>query len=56
MNSITIRQNAYDAIKWCANQFGPNFKVANNFPGETWTFSFPTDRAAMMFALKWGCA
>lgn len=53
MNSITIRHNAYDAIKWCSKEFGSNFEVLVNFPGNFYTFSFPKQKQAILFALKW---
>jgi hypothetical protein len=53
--TITIRQNAHDAIIWCSKTFGANeFKLASDFPGNTWRFTFFDSTQAMHFALKWG--
>ena len=55
ITTITIRQQAAEAIEWASKQFGPRFRVQSNFPSNTWSFKFDDSKQAMLFALKWGC-
>jgi hypothetical protein len=54
MTNVTINGNAFDAIVWANQIFGPDtFKVKPSFPNELWTFEFETAKQATLFALKW---
>ncbi len=56
MKSITVdgaRVSTYHAIRWAVAQFGSNFSVQHEFPGEKWRFTFKEPKHATLFALKW---
>lgn len=52
--SVTLRENIYDAILWCQEEFGHNgFTLQNQFPSKNWEFIFTNPQHATHFALKW---
>jgi hypothetical protein len=41
-------------IKWCNSRWGiQNWDYSCPFPGNVYTFYFPTESDAMMFLLRW---